>query len=59
MAQERRKGLDMSMKEINALRTRGEGEDMEVYISGNGHAGWVRKTVLVAWLAKRGKLQLV
>lgn len=49
----------MSMKEINALRTRGEGEEAEVYVRGNGHAGWVRKTYLVAWLAARGKLRLV
>ena len=49
----------MSMRQIEALRHRGEGEDMEVYISGNGHAGWVRKTVLVEWLAKRGKLHLI
>lgn len=49
----------MSMKQIEALRTRGEGEELEVYISGNGHAGWVRKAVLIEWLAKRGRLQLV
>ena len=49
----------MSMDQINELRTRCEGEDTEVYISGNGHAGWVRKTVLVNWLAKRGRLILV
>lgn len=49
----------MSMREINALRTRGEGEDMEVYVKGNGHAGWVRKVVLIEWLAKRGRLHLV
>lgn len=49
----------MSMKEIDALRTRGEGEDTEVYVKGNGHAGWVRKDFLVAWLAKRGRLVLV
>ena len=49
----------MSMKQINALRTRGEGDEVEVYVKGNGHAGWVSKAVLVEWLAKRGRLQLV
>ena len=49
----------MSMKEIDSLRHRGEGADTEVYISGNGHAGWVRKSVLVEYLVRRGKLRLV
>ena len=49
----------MSMKQIDALRHRGEGEDTEVYISGRGHAGWVPKSFLIAWLAKRGKLRLI
>ena len=49
----------MSMKQIEALRHRGEGDAVEVYVKGNGHAGWVRKTFLVEWLAKRGRLHLV
>ena len=49
----------MSMKQIEALRHRGEGDEMEVYVKGNGHADWVRKAVLIEWLAKRGRLMLV
>lgn len=49
----------MSMKEINALRHRGEGVETEVYVRGRGHKGWVRKAYLVAWLAKRGMLKLI
>lgn len=49
----------MSMQEINALRHRGEGVDTEVFISGRGHRGWVRKVALIAYLARRGKLRLV
>ena len=49
----------MSMKEINALRHRGEGADTEVYVSGRGHRGWVRKVALIAYLARRGMLRLV
>lgn len=49
----------MSMKQINSLRTRGEGEDTEVYISGRGHSGWVNKQFLITWLAERGKLRLI
>ena len=51
----------MSMKEINALRHRGEGADTEVYLKRKGvkDKGWVHKDLLIAWLAKRGMLQLV
>lgn len=49
----------MSMKEINALRHRGEGADTEVYVKGRGHRGWVRKVSLIAYLARRGMLLLV
>lgn len=49
----------MSMKQINALPTRGAGDEMEVFISGRGHSGWVRRSVLIAFLAERGKLRLV
>lgn len=49
----------MSMKQIDALRHRGEGEETEVYVSGRGRAGWVNKVFLIAWLAKRGRLVLV
>ena len=51
----------MSMKEIDALRHRGEGEDTEVYVWRKGvkDRGWVRKSFLIEWLAKRGKLVLV
>lgn len=49
----------MSMKQIDALRHRGEGEDTEVYVSGRGRRGWVRKHFLIAWLAERGKLVMV
>ena len=51
--------MHMSMEQIDALRHRGEGEETEVYVSGNGHAGWVPKSFLVEWLAKRGRLVLV
>ena len=49
----------MSMMQIESLRHRGEGEDTEVFVNGNGHKGWVRKSFLIAWLAERGKLVLV
>ncbi len=49
----------MSMKEINALRHRGEGVGTEVYIKGRGYCGWVRKVALIAYLARRGMLRLV
>lgn len=49
----------MSMRQIGSLRHRGEGEDTEVFVEGNGHKGWVRKSFLIAWLAERGKLVLV
>jgi hypothetical protein len=55
----RPEGGNMSMKQIEALRHRGEGDAVKVYVKGNGHSGWVRKTVLIAWLARRGKLALV
>ena len=51
--------MHMSMKQIDALRHRGEGEETEVYVSGNGHAGLVPKSFLIEWLAKRGRLVLV
>ena len=56
---EGRKGANMSMKQINALRHRGEGVETEVYIKGRGYKGWVRRDVLIAWLARRGRLELV
>ena len=49
----------MSMKQIESLHHRGEGEDTEVFVKGNGHKGWVRKSFLIAWLTERGKLVLV
>ena len=49
----------MGMKQIEALRHWGEGDEVEVYVSGNGHAGWVPKAFLIEWLVRRGKLVLV
>lgn len=49
----------MSMKQINALRHRGEGDEVEVYIRRGKNAGWVKKSFLMGWLARHGLLKLV